>query len=477
MADLSQSAFRKVLLRSVSMVGLAVIAVTLPQAVDDPSLKALIPLFVALIFFHFAPMFWASQPDVFSPPVLFGILSGASALSILASQLVVGTVRLDLIHGLDADQMSQLAQKVLIASILGVCSYYAGYYADIGPRLRRKFPKVQGLVWNFDRIKLVSAVGFGIFLVAFAVFQQRSGGGLFDVTNLAAGKRVWHNNQSLSWMVRGIQIGFMPLLLYVAWSAGRPGWRHFGPALAAILLMSLLVLRLGQRGTSGSVLLTVLVMIHYQRRRIPAMLFLGMLFFAVLASNVLYIYRTNPDQAQQSSVLSNVKPTAVLADMEGERQRFSVLALVMKEFPENHAYLLGESWVGLIATPIPRWLWPEKSEHFKWRDTGIVNQLGGGPRPTPFLGVLYVNFSWIGIVLGWFLWGIFHRALYEWMLDDSRDVNVTMMYAFIMIHFGPSLLQISEAVQYILPLWVMLKFIGRKREAEQPVAMVQAARI
>src|SRR5207244_4064473 len=128
-------------------------------------------------------------------------------------------------------------------------------------------------------------------------------------------------------------------------------------------------------------------------------------------------------------------------------------------------YLLGESWLALAVAPIPRWLWPEKSEFFYWTDTRIAFNVTGIHAPTPFVGILYANLSWFGILVGMFVYGLFHRALYEWLRRHPRDQNVVLMYALVLMYFAPTLLGISAALQYLVPVWLILRFVGVRPEA------------
>ncbi len=118
------------------------------------------------------------------------------------------------------------------------------------------------------------------------------------------------------------------------------------------------------------------MLFHYLRRRLPALLFALVYFVGLAVGNALLEWRTATVESERKFDLIGAleNPADVLAAHEGERQRFASLAIVMSEFPENHPYLLGESWLPIVALPIPRWLWPEKVDHFEWQDNRIVYQ-------------------------------------------------------------------------------------------------------
>jgi predicted benzoate:H+ symporter BenE len=155
------------------------------------------------------------------------------------------------------------------------------------------------------------------------------------------------------------------------------------------------------------------------------------------------------------------KPVATVATHEDDRQRLTVLGVIMHTFPERHDYLMGESYYGLVASLVPRWLWPDKGKHFMWRDTAIVYNLTGLPAPTPMPGVLFANFSWAGVVIGMALLGSFHRALYRRVEQAPGDPGTALIYIAILGSFTPTLLGISQTLQWVVPVVVLVLLVSR----------------
>ena len=159
-----------------------------------------------------------------------------------------------------------------------------------------------------------------------------------------------------------------------------------------------------------------------------------------------------------------------LVQHEADRERVAVMAVILYYFPDRQDYLMGETWAGLGVAFVPRWIWPEKLELMQWRDTIIINRLVEAPFPTPFVGALYCNFSWIGVVLGMFLWGVFHRGLYEWLRTQSNDKSVVLIYSCVAIRFAPIYLSFSDTIQYLLPLYLLIRFARKGRRPALPAA-------
>ena len=272
-------------------------------------------------------------------------------------------------------------------------------------------------------------------------------------------------------MVRGIYLGALPGFLLFAHVLRRPGWIPVVAVSLGLGVISYLSLRLGQRGMAFAAFLPPIIVYHYMRKRVPVSFMLLGLLLAVTLSNAMLAWRyTSGEEARGYHITRVSTPeddtltgrmVATLQKNDAERKRFHVLAFLFNEFPANRDYLYGQSWLGLLVVPIPRWLMPEKWEYFIWRDSAIMLVIVGSPNPTPLLALLYVNFSWLGIILGLLLWGVFHRALYEWMIAASKDPTVIMYYTIvILVYFAPTLSGASAALQYVIPVWLVLRFIA-----------------
>jgi hypothetical protein len=324
----------------------------------------------------------------------------------------VGSSTWILVQDIDPAQASELATKCVVAMCVGQIAYYSRVLpAALGFRAVDHPAQGRGPEVGRSKLTIVSIACLSIFVLAYGVFQVRVGGSIFDVTRLAEGKAVWRSDPTLSWMMRGVQIGFLPLFIILIHLVTRVRLRTLILIGAASFAIAIMVLRLGQRGIVAFSLLCSLIIVHYMRRRIPMAVFVAALFIGTTLSNILLPYRATylrtPEMEGPGLLEVAQQPAAVVADHEAERQRFSSLAVVFQHFPERHDYLLGRSWLALLVSPVPRWLWPEKGEYFRWRDSAIVWNLVGAPMPTSYVGALYANFSWLGICLG--------------MLDLRRD--------------------------------------------------------
>lgn len=452
------------------------------SGIKDVELQEITPYFLVAIGIQFIPFLVRSTPEPFEPAGLNSAITLTALVPGLTAYLVSGSVQINLLPQVSGRNRIELVQTVMIAYVIGTVAYLAGYYQGLGARLWRVFPDLAGGTWKRSRFIHVCAVAAIIFLPAYAYFQSKVGTSITDLTQLAAGKAVWRESGNGSWLLRSAAIGFIPPILLVALNfpkvrLGRALWTA-----GLLVLISLLTVRLGQRGTVVYCLLNVLIIIHFLGRRIPMSVLVMIGFVVLVGMNLLGEYRnTRQDQytASQGGPTANFDATETLAEHADERERIAAVAVVFYHFPDRKDYLLGESWGPLLTTFIPRWLWPGKAYMFMWRETSIVRQLVGAPVPVNYLALLYANFSWLGIVFGMFGWGAFQRGLYEWFLRNSKDRNIVVLYSFFVLYVGPTLLQLSGAVGFVLPIYVAIRYMRvappKARKGALPARAVQGS--
>jgi hypothetical protein len=451
------------------------VSVYVMSRISDIELNEVAPYILVAIAVQFVPFLVRLEPDPFEPASLTSVMTLLALVPCLTSFMVNNSVSINLLPQVTGRARIELVQTIMISYIVGTICYYIGYYRSTGKRLQRTFPDVAGGEWPRGRILFVCLVSAGIFIPAYAYFQNRVGVRLTDVTQLNAGKQVWQDDTTKSWLMRAIGIGFVsPLVLL---SLNFPKWRWIRglTVIGVLFVIGFLATRLGSRGLALYWTLNALIVIHYLGRKIPMTVLGAVAFVMLVVTNLLGEYRSRVDD----STASNPGPTAnfdaaeTLAEHDDDRQRLSAMAVVFYFFPERRDYLMGESWGPVLTAFIPRWLWPEKREHFHMRDTGIVWELVGAPVPVNYLGLLYANFSWIGIVLGMMGWGAYQRAVYEWLLRHNKDRGVVLLYSCYILYVGPTMLQLAATIGYVLPMWAALKFMRKLPKAVKARALAK----
>jgi hypothetical protein len=445
----------------------------LSGSTSSSEVRAVLPWFCAALLVHIAPPFVAPRTDIFSPPGIVGIQSGLAIGSMLASASVNGEMSFSALGFIPGQQRIELTRSVTLMLIVAQLAYLAGYYLSRGRLFAGVLPTVSDRRWEGRRLVLAIVLSSLVFIVVYALFQQKMGGSLFDVSELSRGKQILRGDQTLTWMSRGIGFGFIPVLLLGCAAIASRSRRMLVVTGVAFLIVALLVARVGQRATAVMAGLSMLVVFHFLWRRVSVFLVGGLLLVAIVSVNILGEYRAK-GTADTTLTEGVSRPISSAATHEEDRQRLTVLGVIMHTFPERHDYLMGESYYGLVAALVPRWVWPDKGSYFRWRDTTIVYNLTGLPAPTPLLGVLFANFSWAGVVIGMALFGAFHRSLYRYLEQAPGDPGTALIYVVTLGSFNLTLLGVSQALQWAVPIVVLVLFVSRRAPRERAPALGEA---
>src|SRR5262249_55749924 len=132
MSGLGLADVRSTISRSALLLGLALTLMIVPELTSDPLLRSIVPWFAVLFMLQIAPLMWARKPDLFAPPVLAGIMAALGTAASVAEMLVEGEVNFRLVSVATPEEAAALAQKVLLALLLGQVCYYIGYYTRLG---------------------------------------------------------------------------------------------------------------------------------------------------------------------------------------------------------------------------------------------------------------------------------------------------------------------------------------------------------
>lgn len=455
-------------LRAILFIGVSLVSLlVLLNSADGDEVTRVAPFLVVTLILYLAPLFIGSERDVFSPAPFQGLREASRLVPGLVTLLAYGDSQLGPFQYLSSDARVSLMYSVCAMLSVAQVGYLLGYFATRGGAVVRVLPVLTERLWRPARFLLVLLGFFLIFLVSYAQFQEQAGGSLLDVTMLAEGKRVWRDDASLSWMLRGVWLGFLPVILLGTVAFASRSRFYTLTTLALFGISALLITRLGQRGPAIQCLLILLMLFHYLRRRVPLALCAAGFLVLVAGTTLLGEYRQGmtPNQPLVERIAS---PTETMASYEAERQHMTVYAAIMHFFPDEREYLMGESWSAVLVALVPRWLWADKADFAPWRETRIIYNLLAIPAPTPYPALLYANFSWPGVFLGMFLFGFIHRGLAEWRKRAPSDANTNLVYVLLLTTFSPTAFGISTMLQFALPAVVALYFMmtPRRRPAD-----------
>jgi hypothetical protein len=320
----------------------------------------------------------------------------------------------------DLDWRGVSADAVTRAFVLTVCGLSVMYlaYALSGRLLFRRLRPVTipGRL-SPSRLRLVAWAGFAAHLAyTFTPALQQV-------------PSIGHFFQPLGWLAMG--------LLYLSWLQGRLPRAH-----ALVFFGVALPLELLGRLASGAlyeffVVIVFLSLVYWQaRRRVPWAVLAAATLFFVLLNDVKFEYRGRVSLAELDTrdIWAKVTTLAdVLTERYGNLQNgpadaavssvnrighIVVLAYVVETTPDSVPYWGGETYTFLLASVVPRFLWPEKPE------AGFGNEFGrryGFLHPrnydttinVPWLAEFYMNYGAAGVIFGMALVGAGFRFLVQ----------------------------------------------------------------
>jgi len=435
-----------------------VVTILITGSVPNQEIVAVLPILCASIALQFLPVFLDRDADLFSPTSWTGLKDGFDVTVAVVALILAGRIELGPLSVLPEAQRILLVQQIGYMQLLARIAYLLGYYWRGAARPNPRPSQLGNRRWNSARLTVVCVLLFGVFVLFYMQFQSRLGGAMFDLARLREAKAIWRGDASMSWMTRGVQLGFLPVVLIFMYASRRHSRLGLCLALVVYAFVALLVTRIGQRAPAVMVGGMLLMLYHYGWRKVPLPVFLVALLLAVLSVNVLGNVRSgahdemNIDEAFAAQA---GRPMNAVAEHATDRDRITAQATILHFFPDKRDFLWGKSWAPITTLLIPRWLYPDKYGGEIWTDSRIIYQLAGVPVPASLPSMLYANFSWIGVFVGMYFWGRFHYRLYRWR-KSSNDMFTTLMYVLLLTSFSPLFLGISQAIQYVLPLYVLI---------------------
>jgi hypothetical protein len=159
------------------------------------------------------------------------------------------------------------------------------------------------------------------------------------------------------------------------------------------------------------------------------------------------------------------------------------LALIMKYTPHPFPYQYGVHWLEVPLTFVPRQIWKNKpinlpSAEFEHTYMGEPNTFSGFSS-MQFMGDLYRNFSYLGVVGGMFLFGVFLSFLYLFCSPGRENGTGVFLYAMLfpeMIHAlepdaGYAMINVMRAAVLSIGVAVFLGARFRKPRAVERVTL------
>ena len=428
------------------------------------ALEATYAVLLCVPFILYQPTYGWLHPLLFSALLPLAFRLAQDPLLILDPILVwtqpvsVRVRHIALVGWSEVDVASAVLKWKALA-VLGLLAYYAGFFGSSGMkavRLRPSAPRAVG-------VKSILAVGASLSFLAFYLWSR---GGLSEhMLSWASGRFTALSGDGPIQVV--IQIGALAVLLWMALdprAIRRPAfWAAAAVALPSGFLAS------GSRSSLIYALVMMILIWTLQNRRLPTrriVLAVGLSFvaFGALGSVRSSIWTGKVDWAVFQTF--NIDDAVQSARLDAEwRATNSGPLVVMAKVPREADFLYGKTYLGGALFFVPRSLWPTKP-----RSAGGLSGerlFGWGPGssavPTGALGEAYWNFSVLGVLVVFMLWGVFHRWLASFLLRNDGAPAAILLYVLALFLLEPTGEGVTRFLQKAVPAVVLLMWMGGLR--------------
>ncbi len=364
-------------------------------------------------------------------------------------------------YNVTSNSFYYLLSKVFLYSILGLIFFYIGYYLKIGKIIGNSLPKIPKTYWG--KSQLIPVIGLSFLIGALGNFLSIKSG-----ITLGAFYLIYPFATTVPLLGLGI--------LYIDSIIKKRRFQEFFFIFLIILFSSFLffVLNTGKTIIFEAGLL-ILVIYNYFKKQITLKKALLILVFLLIISPIITGYYSFRDwkKTKDYYVFAITHPTKIFEPIIIRSYGTDAFLLVLDKTSE---FKIGGSLSELLWFYIPRSLWPEKLFNYPYifgqtyaTDTQTNTLILPGPFVIPTLvGELYLNFAFVGIIVGFFLTGIIFRTIYYYFIQKDKGGIAILLYAllapFILLFSqgavgeGVSrvLIKLVLAMVIILPLMVKL---------------------
>ena len=419
---------------------------------------------IAYLFLLLLPiLFYRSSYGWLHPlifPAIFGIATGIvrNPQLLLEPFLVFSEQHGGEIHHVALWSWSQeaiawAALKAKIISMVALSVYYFGFF--FGPQ-----PSIPYLVFTKPRNiipKVLTVVALSA--VVFLIYIHFKGGLTAHISSWGQGRFIALAGEGPVMVL--IECGMVASLIWFA--LDRTASRN---PLFWIVLLFVVPVNFFTGGSRSSVISAVvlfLMIFMIRHQKIPKVKIIAIAVAAFILVGALGTLRRSTYQGEVDwtvltdfSLKGSIEVTREELEWRGANSGYLP---VIAKVPDKVGLLYGKSYVGTLLFFIPRALWPDKP-HGAGTMNGEIIFEGGSGVPTGPVGEAYWNFYIPGVVIMFFLYGLFHRWLARTFAQYSRVPTAWVLYVLTLSTFSPESTRMVGWFHLMIPAIVILYWIG-----------------
>ena len=353
----------------------------------------------------------------------------------------------------------------LFYSIIGFVCIYLGYLAPVGGVIARGLPAFN-LKWSKTKLKTIILFYTLLALLCYA-WLVHLGGGFWSFIGNIGYLRWTLLKYGTGYIIFGIWFLVAANIIWHLWATQHKGgklllWLH-------TLMTLALFVTLGGRSAVIGIVMVIVAIYHYAWKRISLRKLLIILLVMVIFAQVFVVFRWY-SPAEFKEHLFN--PAIALKFWLGDISSIRVFMRILEGVPAKLDYQLGRTYLNAPLFLVPRRFFPDKPSASA---DLVVEALfpeyhlpGGGHTaalPPTMPGELYLNFSIVGIILGMFLFGIFCKVGYSYLLKNTKKEMPILIYAVLVpLFLAATSGDFTIAARYLfttlVPILMAIVFMG-----------------
>lgn len=341
------------------------------------------------------------------------------------------------LYDINSEHYKTTILLVFLYGIIALVALYLGYWSKLGVAIANKIPKLfffptsrLNIITISTFALLVGAISTHLFLIKIGGIEVMKNSARVIEEGIREGGRLYY-----SLFLDFTVIGF--LFLYICTLGKRKKIIEKVLFLSFIGLIICNFLILPFKGYIVGFFVFLLVINHYLKKQFTLKKLMLIISILVLILPLLNNYRNFGIESSGliwSNYLKTFKNPKTFSEITiGRSAGADMFFLVLDKTPRLNPFLYGESLGKIFTAFIPRIFWPEKPWSFgvdfskAYLDTPMLVS-----RAPSAIGELYANFHIFGVLIGFFLIGIFLKVVYTYCISHNtlRKENV-MLYAII----------------------------------------------
>jgi oligosaccharide repeat unit polymerase len=361
---------------------------------------------------------------------------------------------------------------VFIFALIAIISAFAGYYSKLGVAAVRRLPQPKFFSASRSRIARVSLFAAFAALVGFYLFYQKCGGravwgdpGRIITEGIKEGGRLY-----FALLTEFGAIGFFFLYAY---TLGRR--RTFEEKVLLLLLFMIVCVNFlfgGMKSTIVGFVVVLAVLHHYIKKRFSYARMAVIAAVLIMILPLLNSYKKyglySPERIWKEYNPADIKFISLLTLSRSAGA--DMFFLTVDKTPEKLPFQYGRTFLRVISSFVPRPLWHDKPWSFGMEfNEKYVAKPGFIASVSPStISELYINFSLPGVIIGFFIIGVFLRAMYQYCIASGVTREKTLIYAILMEKMivlvdGPVADYTTFVLLRLFPLFVLVGLLKLTR--------------